>query len=279
MLTDSISVSDRLINGSIGTVKHLDMRSDPFCNTIYVKSANPKAGNSPKDWKFCSELNECVPITAITKWFSLKKCISTVIVERKWFLLILGHAITVHKSQGSTLGYIKCALIHQQEICNSEELPTIFISGSVWHLTICARSHDKVLLLNFELEYIKVNKPVLDEMVQVRKNSLFSWQCPLIELNDVNMYQFERSCNGHLEHFLSGKSYSTYSSLFCFAETSINDSPAKHINEILHDWKEIHEITQHGLVSCYNVSKVNIFEVIDISGVLEVLPIILEKEK
>ena len=116
-------------------------------------------------------------------------------------------------------------------------------------------------------------------MVQVRKNSLFSWQCPLIELNDVNMYQFERSCNGHLEHFLNGKSYSTYSSLFCFAETSINDSPAKHINEILHDWKEIHEITQHGLVSCYNVSKVNIFEVIDISGVLEVLPIILEKEK
>ena len=38
-------------------------------------------------------------------------------------------------------------------------------------------------------------------------------------------------------------------------------------------------ITQHGLALCYNLSKVNIIGVIDISSVLEVLPIILEIEK
>ena len=32
MLTDNISVSDRLLNGSIGTVKHLVRRSKPLCS-------------------------------------------------------------------------------------------------------------------------------------------------------------------------------------------------------------------------------------------------------
>ena len=73
-------------------------------------------------------------------------------------------------------------------------------------------------------------------MVRVRKKPLFSWQCPLIELNDVNMYLCDiRSWNGHLEHFLGGKMYSAYPTLFCFTEASINDSLVKHINEILQD--------------------------------------------
>ena len=36
---------------------------------------------------------------------------------------------------------------------------------------------------------------------------------------------------------------------------------------------------QHGLALCYNVSKVNIIEVIEIPSVLEVLPIVMEIEK
>ena len=88
-----------------------------------------------------------------------------------------------------------------------------------------------------------------------------------------------RSWNVHLEYFLSGKIYSTYSSLFCFTETNTNDSPAKHIDEILDNWKDIHKNTHHGLALCYNVSKVNIIEVIEISSVLEVLPIVLEIER
>ena len=86
------------------------------------------------------------------------------------------------------------------------------------------------------------------------------------------------SWNGHLEHFPSDKMYITYSRLFLFTETSINDSPTKHTDEILNDWKDIHKNTQHGLAPCYNVSKVNI-EVIDIPNFLEVLPIVLEIEK
>ena len=45
MLRDNINVFDGLVNGSIGTVKHLDIRSNSLCSTVYVKFDDPKAGN------------------------------------------------------------------------------------------------------------------------------------------------------------------------------------------------------------------------------------------
>ena len=41
MLTDNISVSDRSINDSIGTIKHLDSGSKSLCSTIFVKFDDP----------------------------------------------------------------------------------------------------------------------------------------------------------------------------------------------------------------------------------------------
>ena len=57
------------------------------------------------------------------------------------------------------------------------------------------------------------------------------------------------SWNGHLEHFLSDNVYSriiivienNYSSLFCFTEANIIDSPAKHTDKIPDIWKDIHK--------------------------------------
>ena len=72
-----------------------------------MKFDDPKAGNSMKDRRLWNELKECVPITARTKKFHLKKGKITVIAERKQLPLILGHAITVYKSQGRTLNYMK----------------------------------------------------------------------------------------------------------------------------------------------------------------------------
>ena len=73
MLTDNVSVSDRLINGSIGTIKHLDRTSKPLCGTICVKFDDPKLGNSMKNRGFCCELKEYVPNTTKTTRFQLKK--------------------------------------------------------------------------------------------------------------------------------------------------------------------------------------------------------------
>ena len=58
------------------------------------------------------------------------------------------------------------------------------------------KSRDKVLLLNFEPEDIKVNESALE--------SLFFWQHPLVELNCISICLFNiRSWNGRLEHLLS----------------------------------------------------------------------------
>ena len=85
-----------------------------------------------------------------------------------------------------------------------------------------------------------------------------------------------RSWNCHFEHILVDMVYSTYSSLFSFTGLNIIDSPAKLTNEILDDWKDIHENTQLDLALCYNVSKLNIIKVIDMRSVLEVSPVVLK---
>ena len=82
------------------------MRSKLLCCAINVKFNDPKTGNSLKNRRPCGELKECVHCCQ-TKRFPFKKGKSTIIAEKKQFLLILGHAITVHKSQGSILDYMQ----------------------------------------------------------------------------------------------------------------------------------------------------------------------------
>ena len=114
-------------------------------------------------------------------------------------------------------------------------------------------------------------------MVRMRQESDFSWQHPLKSFNGTSICLLNiRAWNAHLEHFLSGDICQSYSSLFCFTEANINDSPVKHIDEVLYDRKDIYKNTQHGLALCYKVSKVNIIEVIDIPSTIEILPIVPE---
>ena len=80
----------------------------------------------------------------------LKKGESTVIAERKQFLLILGHVITIHKSQVSTVAYMQSDLTRStgKNIAMGKNYQQT-LSHSLT-LIFCAKSHDKVLLLNFE---------------------------------------------------------------------------------------------------------------------------------
>ena len=246
MLTDNIHVFDRVISGSIGTVKHLDIRLNSLCNTIYKKFDDPKAGNSMKDRRLQNELKECVLITARTKKFPFKKGKITVIAERKQFPLILGHAITVHRSQESTLNYMKGDLSWStgRKTATGKTYQQPIFQGQFYILLSHAKSRDKVLLLNFDPEQIKVNESALDEMVLMRQESVFSWQHPLKSFNGTSICLLnKRAWNAHLEHFLSDNIYQSYSSLFCFTETNINDSPVKHIDDFLDDWKDIHKNT------------------------------------
>ena len=68
---------------------------------------DPKSGNSTNNRRIKNGLKECIQITVRKIKVPFEKGKNTVIAERKQFSLTLGQAITVHKSQGSALNYIK----------------------------------------------------------------------------------------------------------------------------------------------------------------------------
>ena len=113
-----------------------------------------KADSSLKDRRLRGELKGCVAITVRTKRFPLKKGKSTVIAERKQFPLILGHIITVHKSQGSALAYIQGELNQSngKKTAMGKNYQQPISQGQLFTLLSRAKSRDKVLLLNFEPE-------------------------------------------------------------------------------------------------------------------------------
>ena len=175
MLTDNTSISDRLINGSFGRVKHLDVTSKPLSSTIYVKLNDSKAGNSLKDRRLWGELKEYTNYCQ-NKEFLLKRGNNTVIAERKQFPLIFSHAITAHKSQGSTLDYMQGNLNWStgKKTAVGKSYQQRMSQGQFYILLYCAKSRNKFLLLNFDVDDIKVNESTLEKIVPMIDKSLLS---------------------------------------------------------------------------------------------------------
>ena len=95
---------------------------------------------------FRGELKKYVPITGRTKRFPLKKGKNTVIAERKQLSLILGHAIIVHKSQGSTLPYMQSDLNRptDKKTATGKSYQQPISQEQFYALLSCSKSADKV---------------------------------------------------------------------------------------------------------------------------------------
>ena len=277
MLLDNIDIPGKLINGSMGTVARIHInRRKPLLGKIYVKFDDPQAGNSMKETRLRGELKECVPITAVTKAFPFKRGNSTVTVQRKQYPVILGHAITIHKSQGSTLKYMKGDL--DRSTGKGRGCPVA--PGLFYTLLSRAQSRDKVQLLNFTPDMIKVNEAAIIEMERMRSNCVFSWNHPLQNIIGKCFITLLNivSWNAHIEHFLSDKMYANHSALFCFTETNIAGRSFQNIETYEEGWADIHNTTGHGLAICYNTSKVKIIQKFETSKTLEILPVLMDIE-
>ena len=85
--------------------------------------------------------------------------------------MILGHVVTVHKSQGGTLNYMKVDLSWStgKETAIGKTCQQTISQGQFYIVLWCAKSHGKVLLLHFHLEQIKANESALGKMVRIKE--------------------------------------------------------------------------------------------------------------
>ena len=92
MLTYNKDQGDQLINGSIGTVMHIESRvqNGTASGAIYVKFDDQDVGKTYKNSCLRGELKNCVPITVRTNQFMYGR--GNVWIERKQFPLVLAHA-------------------------------------------------------------------------------------------------------------------------------------------------------------------------------------------
>ena len=238
MLTVNLDVNEHLVNGLLGTVKHITYNSRyPLLSRMFVKFDDENAGKSRKkeNRKYRGELKECVAITAIPKTFPYSKGKTMITVERTQFPGILAHSITVHKSQGSTLEY----MIGDQDRTtrNNSNYKVPIWEGLFYTLLSRGRRRDRIKLLNFEPNHIKVNSSALEEMERMRKDAVFEWTHPVNKLSGKKISLLNiRSWNAHIKHILADKTYTDESVILCFTETHVTGNCAYHIQEYKDEW-------------------------------------------
>ena len=101
--------------------------------------------------------------------------------ERRQFLGILAHAITVHKSQGNTFEYMMGDMYRTSDKITSKGKPRhVNVQPGQFNMMLSrGKSKDRVSLSNFNEDQIKVNLSALEEMYRMRDSALFSWNHPL----------------------------------------------------------------------------------------------------
>jgi len=149
--------------------------------------------------------------------------------------------------------------------------------GMIYTLLSRAKSRDRIHLLNFKEDQIKVNQNAVEEMKRMREESKFSWNHPLkIPGKKICLFNI-RSWNLHIKHFLSDKVYFTESCVFCFTETHTHRA-FQSIENYQEGWNDIHKATDHGLAICYDTTKVQIVQQFSTTDVLQLLPVVIKIE-
>ena len=276
MLTINKDAGDKLINGSIGTVVHIESRVQcgKASGVIYVKFEED-VGKTYKNSRLRGELKNCVPITVTNKKFFIGKK-SNIWVERKQFPLALAHALTIHKSQGSTYTYMTGDM---NRTTRSGKGTVPMFNGMFYTLLSRSKTSDKVKILNFNVDCIKVSEVVKEEMARLRHNRNLSWKHPLFIMGNVNSICLLNivSWNLHMPHIVSDKCYMDNSDVFCFTETHTTNSSVENIEDYAPGWRSIHHPhSQHGLAICYKSDKVVVVKEFPTVNEIEMLPVLLK---
>ena len=244
-----------------------------------MKFEDENAGNSYKDNRLRGVFKQCMPISVSTNRFSFKRSKSLIVAERKPFPLVLEHAVTIHKLEGSTIDYMTGNLDGTSR--NKNRSDPVF-DGMLYTILSRAKSRDQLKVLNFFEKQIKVNNDAVVEMERMKEKCALDCTHPLVQIcNSMNTCLFNiTSWNLYLQHFLGDQFPASNSSIFGFTEagiTSQNHSYAD-ISENLPYWKNIHKPTEHGLAICNNTSRVTIESIANVTSDFEILSVVMEIE-
>ena len=246
LLTVNIDTEDHLINGSLGTIRHIQMNGPNLLDAaIYVEFDDPVAGNKRKNNKINKDW---VKIVAEVKSFSINKN-ETIKCQRKQFPGILAHAMTYHKGQGSTYEYLELCM------CNMCQR-----SGMTYTGLSRAQNRLRLKLENFTSDMIVTNESALQEMNRMREESTLIIKHTLLEMDSPVLLLLNiRSWNKHITHLTNDPIYLNTCSLLCFTETRVvNTHCIDRINNIDANWQDIHYTTTHGLAICYQKTRIDL---------------------
>ena len=276
MLTQNLDIDDKLVNGTLATVKILDrVGNDVYGNPtgrVYVKCDNESAGSKYKDVRLIRELKDCVPIEPEVVRFNY----NNKEITRKQFPFVLAHGLTAHKSQGGTIEYFVADL--DRTPAPGKKKNYNVTEGMFYTMLSRGKERKNIKLKNFDESCIKVNKSAVTEMERLRRESVLDCPHPLKKMTGPSIsYANIVKWSKHIEHFLSDTSHAEFSSLFCFTETNIVNEQYSRIKNYLPEWDDIHHSQGHGLAICYNTTKVKLInKEFNYFGTLEILPALLK---
>ena len=138
MITQNISVGDRIVNGQVGVIVHIKFKHDSQPEVIYIKLDDDKAGLEAKRTDAYAMENNCVPIKRSESSISVDR----VTFQRKQFPIMLANSCTIHKLQGQEIpsGVVNFDLCKQKRfnpgqiyvaLSRIQCLDGLFISGEV----------------------------------------------------------------------------------------------------------------------------------------------------
>ena len=230
MVTTNIDISDRLINGQLGSVFDFEY-SGANITRIYLKLDDPTAGLKAQSTNRFAIQHNVVPIERTVADIPLSR-FSGLYVKRTQFPLILAWACTIHKVQGLTLQKVGLSLDLQKQ--------KKFSPGQLYVALSRATSISSLSLLGKLIvdKHVNVNQACLDEYTRLRTSA----NCLSSIVTNENVFLALLNIRGlisNIKNFLSDTNFYT-APLICITETHlIYNSNTDSVNSDLQQYELI----------------------------------------
>ena len=177
MITKNLDVGDKLINGTLATIKKLDRVGNDMNwypkGRVYIICDDESAGNKYKDSRLIQGLKDCVPINPFDGHFKY----NGKEITRNQFPFIVAHGITTHKSQGSTLNYFVADL---DRSCSTGSNRKVRVTEGMFYTMLSrGKNRKNIKIDNFDEDCIVVNKSAVVEMERLRSDNILDYSHPL----------------------------------------------------------------------------------------------------